>query len=75
MRPARGECDCVSVYDDTGWMILIRAHDHVWQDRTTPLKERIEICMLLHRLALLREVELWDKREAELGRKSPLGLS
>lgn len=32
--------------------LLLRAHDHVWLDRTWPLKVRVEACQLLWRLAL-----------------------
>lgn len=65
----------MSIYDNSGFLVLVRAHDHVWTDRTKPLKDRIETCLLLHKLSLECEVEMWDKREAELGRRCSLGLS
>lgn len=65
----------MSIYDNSGWLVLVRAHDHVWTDRTKSLKNRIETCLTLHRLSLECEVELWNKREAELGHRCCLGLS
>lgn len=59
----------------SGWLILVRAHDHVWRDRTIPLAIRMEVCALLHRLSLECDLELWNKREAELGKQCALGLS
>jgi hypothetical protein len=64
----------MSIYDKSGFLVLVRAHDHVWHDRTTPLKIRMEACVLLHRLSLQCEIEMWEKREAEIGR-CQLGLS
>ena len=42
----------MSIYDNSGWLVLVRAHDHVWQDRTKPLEHRVEVCSMLHKLSL-----------------------
>lgn len=44
----------MSIYDrdQSGWLWLTRAHDHIWADRLLPLEHRIEVCRLLHELAL-----------------------
>ena len=65
----------MSIYDHSGWLLLVRAHDHVWCDRRIPLVVRMEVCALLHRLSLECDLELWNKREAELGKRCQLGLS
>lgn len=65
----------MSIYDNSGWSELVHAHDHVWADRTKSIKDRIETCLLLHKLSLLCELEIWNKREAELGHRCSLGLS
>jgi hypothetical protein len=55
----------MSIYDrdKSGWLWLVRAHDHVWSDRTKPLELRIEVCTFLHRQSLV--VDPYEKLLAE----------
>lgn len=43
----------MSIYDNSGWYVLVRAHDHIWADRTLPLAHRIEVCAFLHKQSLI----------------------
>jgi len=35
-----------------GWLLLIRAHDHILRRREIPLRDRKDTCDLMHRLSI-----------------------
>ena len=41
--------DSIKQFDP--WWLLIRAHDHVWQDKGWPFYVRYQVCQLLWRLS------------------------
>lgn len=43
--------------EQSGFYILLRAHDHVWHTPQMDLKERIQVCTLLWTLAIKIEEE------------------